>query len=126
MQDSAPRFFFTLQGFGGPNQAPLDEVSPPDLKMAQALRTVFKQLSEGRTAPGATNINHIHVGGNAQKNLLFDVGGNPWVVLGVVNGHMDKSASPSVKAQESRVCSRQASKRDAEEFKLIGIRLTEV
>lgn len=68
--------------------------------MIQALKMVFNKTATGRSAPGTTNVNHIHVGGNAQENLLFHVapGNGPYVVLGVVNGHIDRSAPPAIRA----------------------------
>ncbi len=80
------------------------EVEGNDPAMAQAVRMVFAGTATGRSAPGTTGINHIHVGGNAQLNLLFDTASG--VVLGVVNGHMDKGMSPSVRSQADKVMSR--------------------
>jgi hypothetical protein len=61
----------------------------------------------GRTSPNG-KANHIHVGGNAQYNAIFDAGGPEGKVrlLGFVNGHMDRRASPVVLGEASRVESR--------------------
>lgn len=58
----------------------------------------------GRTSPSG-NANHVHVGGNAQNNAIFDWGGAGGAVrlLGFVNGHMDRNAPPPVLNEAARV-----------------------
>lgn len=80
----------------------LSEIRGRDAKMAQAVRMVFNETAGGRTAPGTTGIKHIHVGGNANLNLLF----KGKVVLGIVNGHMDRTMSPSVRSEADTVAGR--------------------
>jgi hypothetical protein len=80
------------------------EIEGTSAVMAQAVKMVFNRTAAGRTAPVTTNINHIHVGGNAQLNLLFD--SLTATVLGVVNGHMDSTMSPTVSAAAARVARR--------------------
>ena len=65
-----------------------------DAKMAQALRMVFKNTADGRSAPGTSNVNHIHVGGIGTKNLLFD--SRTRTVLGVIDAHMDRGMRDSI------------------------------
>ncbi|MBD9359203.1 hypothetical protein EBB_01300 [Methylomonas sp. EbB] len=72
--------------------------------LAGALRMVFNKTAKGRSAPGSTNVNHIHVGGNAQLNLLFD--SVSYTVLGLVNGHMEKGMSQKIANEASRVMQR--------------------
>lgn len=83
------------------------EIEGNDPAMSQAVKMVFNQTAKGRTSPGTLGVNHIHVGGNAQRNILFDV--NTSTILGVVNGHMEKAMSPKVRAEESRVMLRKGS-----------------
>lgn len=80
----------------------MDEIKGRDAKMAQAVRMVFNETANGRSAPGTTGIKHIHVGGNAKMNLLF----KGKVVLGVVDGHMDRNMSPSVASEADKVAGR--------------------
>lgn len=80
------------------------EVRGTDAKMAQALRMIFDRTADGRSAPGTTNVNHIHVGGNGQQNILFDV--TTRVVLGVVDGHMDGQMSQKIRNEAARVMQR--------------------
>jgi len=100
----------------------VNEVTGGGRPMAQALRWIFKGLVTGRTAPGATNVNHIHVGGDAHKNILFSVSGEN-VVLGVVDGHMDSAASPSVKKKSREVTERANSRGTATVYVLNDIHL---
>ena len=65
---------------------------------------IFGQTAEGRTAPGVTGINHIHVGGSGSLNILFVV--SNYTILGLVDGHLDKAMSPTTKQQNARVCNR--------------------
>ncbi|MFC7421210.1 hypothetical protein ACFQNF_15210 [Iodobacter arcticus] len=80
------------------------EIEGSNPQMAQAVRMVFNNTADGRTAPGTSGINHIHVGGNAQLNLLFD--STSATILGIVNGHMDSQMKTSLRAEASRVSSR--------------------
>ncbi len=98
----------------------VDEVNTGSKAMGQALRAIFKKTAKGRSAPGTTGVNHIHVGGNAHDNVLFDTTTDPWTVLGTVDGHMDSSAPPTVKSQEKRVMDRQKTKSTAVVYKMEG------
>lgn len=82
----------------------LDEIKGKDKKMAQAVRMVIDNTADGRSAPGATGINHIHVGGNARLNLLFHKSSR--LVLGVVNDHMDSKMAPATRSEIDRVVGR--------------------
>lgn len=84
--------------------AAVDEMLSGDAVLAGALRMVFNRTAKGRSAPGTTTVNHIHVGGNAQLNLLFD--SVSYTVLGLVNGHMEKGMSPKVGNEAARVMKR--------------------
>jgi hypothetical protein len=89
---------------GEVNSEAAAEIRGTDPGMAQAVRMVFNRTARGRTAPGTSGVNHIHVGGNAELNLLFDI--VTYTILGVVNGHMDSGMSPTVKSQAGRVMAR--------------------
>ena len=95
---------FTPAPIGKVHVAAVNEILGNDKVLAKAVTMVFNQSARGRTAPGTTNVNHIHVGGNAQLNLLFDA--VSYTVLGLVNGHMDKNMSPTVSNQASTVTAR--------------------
>ncbi|MEN0056788.1 MAG: hypothetical protein AAGC65_24130 [Mucilaginibacter sp.] len=82
----------------------VSEVQGHDVAMANTLRMIFNRTANGRTAPGTTGVNHIHVGGNAQLNILFDA--TTYVVYGIVNGHMDAKMSSSIRNQADRVLAR--------------------
>lgn len=69
-----------------------------------ACRMIFNGTAAGRSAPGTTGVNHIHVGGDGSYNILFTV--EDRVVLGFVNGHMDRGSSKTIKNEEARVMSR--------------------
>jgi hypothetical protein len=77
------------------------EIRGNDKHMAQAVRMIFQGTAKGRTAPGTTGINHIHVGGYGTKNILFD--NQNKVVLGVVKGHIQKNMSILVRSQVDKV-----------------------
>lgn len=85
-------------------KAAVDDLVGKDPDLAGAVRMVFNKTAKGRTAPGTTSVNHIHVGGNAQLNLLFDT--VTYTVLGLVNGHMEKGMSPTVSNEANRVMQR--------------------
>ena len=76
---------------GQAHPAAVSEIEGTDAAMAQAVRMVFNHTASGRTSPGTTGVNHIHVGGNAGVNLLFDA--VSFVVYGVVNAHMEGALS---------------------------------
>ncbi|MDA1265779.1 MAG: hypothetical protein O2816_11925 [Planctomycetota bacterium] len=80
------------------------EISGNDKVLAGAVRMVFNRTAKGRSAPGTTNVNHIHVGGNAQLNLLFD--SISYTVLGLVNGHMDSKMKTSIRNEADKVAQR--------------------
>ena len=82
----------------------VSEIAGSDAVLAKAVTMVFNQSARGRTAPGTTNVNHIHVGGNAQLNLLFDA--VSYTVLGLVNGHMEKNMPSSVRNEADKVTKR--------------------
>jgi hypothetical protein len=89
---------------GSAHVAAVTEISGSDPDMAQAVRMVFERTAGGRSAPGTTHVNHIHVGGHGTLNLLFDT--TTYTVLGIVNGHMDGAMSPAVQNQAQRVTAR--------------------
>ena len=64
-----------------------------DKKLAQALK-MGARGDKGRAGPkenGIKEYNHIHVGGNAKYNLLFQP--NNKLILGTLNFHLDSSNS---------------------------------
>lgn len=89
---------------GRVHQLAVAEIEGHDALMAQAVRMVFNKTANGRSAPGTSGINHIHVGGNGQLNLLFDLASA--TVLGVVNGHID-SKTKNALLSSAKVASRQ-------------------
>lgn len=93
-----------LVSYGSIHRDAVSGIEGTDRLMAQAVAMVFNGTATGRTAPGTGGVNHIHVGGNAQLNLLFDTATS--TVLGVVNGHMDRTMSPSVRQEAERVSQR--------------------
>ncbi|WP_293935615.1 hypothetical protein [Iodobacter sp.] len=92
------------QYLGQVHQQAVAEIEGSDAQMAQAVRMVFNKTADGRSAPGTSGINHIHVGGNAQLNLLFDLASA--TILGVVNGHMDGQMKPAIRTESIKVASR--------------------
>jgi len=86
----------------------VSEIEGGNAVMAKAVTMVFNKSAGGRTAPGTTNVNHIHVGGNAQLNLLFDT--ITYTVLGLVYGHMDKNMTTSIRNQADKVTKRFANR----------------
>ncbi|NHQ86251.1 hypothetical protein HA050_08995 [Iodobacter sp. HSC-16F04] len=92
------------QSLGLVHQQAAAEIEGNDAQMAQAVRMVFNKTADGRSAPGTSGINHIHVGGNAQLNLLFDLASA--TILGVVNGHMDGQMKPAIRTESAKVASR--------------------
>jgi hypothetical protein len=81
-----------------------EEIVAGGLDIAQALRMIFGGTASGRTPRGTSGVNHIHVGGNAQLNILFDTSNNR--VLGLVHGHMDDKMSPPIRKEAEEVTSR--------------------
>jgi hypothetical protein len=58
--------------FGDAVSEAVKEIEGDDKMMAQTIRMIFNKTAFGRTAPGTTGINHIHVGGMGSRNVLFD------------------------------------------------------
>ena len=74
--------------------------------MAQALKMVADG-TKGRAGPADKDIkeyNHIHIGGNANYNLLFQPGKK--LVLGTLDFHLDNSCSESQKKEIKKVAAR--------------------
>ncbi len=81
-----------------------------DKKLAQALKMVARG-DKGRSGPaedGIKKYNHIHVGGNAKDNLLFQPAKK--LILGTLNFHLDSSNSKSQKAKIKAIAGRGGSK----------------
>ena len=76
------------------------EIRGTDRLMAQAVRMAIG-ANVGRSAPGTSGINHIHVGGNAHKNLLFVA--ETGKLLGVVDFHMDGDMTGGQRNQVEKV-----------------------
>ncbi|MEO6298440.1 MAG: hypothetical protein ABIV25_13165 [Paracoccaceae bacterium] len=77
-----------------------------DKKMAQALKMVADG-TKGRAGPAdkdTKEYNHIHIGGNAKYNLLFQPGKK--LVLGTLNFHLDSTCSDSQKKEIKKVAGR--------------------
>jgi len=77
-----------------------------DKKMAQALKMVATGI-KGRAGPVEKDIkeyNHIHIGGNAKYNLLFQPGKK--LVLGTLDFHLDSSCSEAQKKEIKKVAAR--------------------
>lgn len=86
-----------------------NELLGKDAKLAQALTKVARG-EKGRTGPkqdGVEQYNHIHIGGNANKNLLFQPGNK--LVLGVLEFHLEKGLSDSNKHKIKTVAARSGS-----------------
>ncbi len=73
------------QGLAHPAAA--GEIEGNDAAMAATVTMIFNRTASGRTSPGTSGINHLHVGGNANQNVLFDAA--TYVIYGVVNAHME-------------------------------------
>jgi hypothetical protein len=71
---------------------------------------ILAGMRAGRTSPNG-KANHIHVGGDANNNVIFDRHGPGGAVriLGFVDGHMDKSMPPTVRSEAARVEDRASS-----------------
>ena len=77
-----------------------------DKKMAQALKMVADG-TKGRAGPAdkdTKEYNHIHIGGNAKYNLLFQPGKK--LVLGTLDFHLDSSCSDAQKKEIKKVAGR--------------------
>ncbi|MBC7477131.1 MAG: hypothetical protein H7317_03440 [Pseudorhodobacter sp.] len=77
-----------------------------DKKMAQALKMVASG-TKGRAGPAEKDVkeyNHIHIGGNARYNLLFQPGKK--LVLGTLDFHLDTSCSDAQKKEIKKVAAR--------------------
>jgi hypothetical protein len=85
---------------GPVHHAAVHDVEGTDAGMAKAVSMVFQKTATGRSSPGATGVNHIHVEGNANRNLLFEPASG--TVLGVVNEHMEGAASAAQHAVVAR------------------------
>ncbi len=99
----------------------VSEVLIKDAKMAQAL-TMVAQGNKGRAGPkeeGTKEYSHIHIGGNAKENLIFQPGKK--LVLGVLNFHLDSENSKSQKEQTKKVASRSGA---VVELKIINKEIT--
>ncbi len=86
------------------------EIVGKDKKLAQALKMVARG-DKGRSGPkesGIKKYSHIHVGGNARYNLLFQPAKK--LVLGTLNFHLDSSNSDSQKKNIKTVAGRGGSK----------------
>jgi hypothetical protein len=93
-----------VQSLGQVHAQAVAEIEGSSPQMAQAVRMVFNNTADGRSAPGTSGINHIHVGGNAQLNLLFDSANG--TILGIVNGHMESQMKASLHTEANKVSSR--------------------
>ena len=86
------------------------EILVKDKKLAQAVG-IMARGDNGRAGPkekGIDQYNHIHIGGNAKWNLLFDV--KTRVILGTIDFHIDKKNSDSEKEKVKAVAGRSGSK----------------
>lgn len=82
------------------------ELVGKDKKLAQALMMVARG-DKGRSGPKEADIkeyNHIHIGGNAKYNLLFQPAKK--LVLGTLNFHLDSSNSKSEKENIKKIAKR--------------------
>jgi hypothetical protein len=83
-----------------------NELLGKDAKLAQALAMVARG-DKGRTGPKAEGVkqyNHIHIGGNAKSNLLFQPATK--LVLGVLDFHLETGLSDSNKKKIKDVAAR--------------------
>ncbi|TKD09804.1 hypothetical protein [Polyangium fumosum] len=90
------------------------ELLGEDKDIANALRQIANG-QEGRSF--SDNTGHLRVGGYGTWNILFERG-NPQVVLGLVDGHMDKEMSQKVRNQVGDVKGRD--KEDTVELEVVG------
>lgn len=83
-----------------------DELIGTDKKLAQALKAVVRG-DKGRAGPKEDDIdeyNHIHIGGNAKSNLVFQPAKK--LILGILNFHLDSSNNKAEKAKIKKVAGR--------------------
>lgn len=83
-----------------------DELIGIDKKLAQALKAVARG-DKGRAGPKDDDIdeyNHIHIGGNAKSNLVFQPGKK--LILGVLSFHLDSTNNKAEKAKIKKVAGR--------------------
>lgn len=73
----------------------VSELEGTDAGLASAAKMIFQRTATGRTSPGTSGINHIHAGGNAHVNVLFDA--DTYVIYGVVHEHMEGGLSQAQK-----------------------------
>ncbi len=71
-----------------------------DKLLAKALRSVFAGTGGGRSSPDSS-LEHIHIGGVANRNLVFDPASR--VVLGIVDFHMESGMNKGQKKQVENV-----------------------
>ncbi len=87
-----------------------NEIVVQDKKLIQALKMVARG-NNGRSGPierGVPENCHIHVGGNAKYNLMFQPGKK--LILGTINFHIDSSNSDSQTKKVIKVAKRGGSK----------------
>ena len=83
-----------------------DELIGTDKKLAQALKAVARG-DKGRAGPKDAEIdeyNHIHIGGNAKSNLVFQPAKK--LILGTLNFHLDSTNNKAEKAKIKKVAGR--------------------
>jgi hypothetical protein len=73
---------------GNAATAGLAELVANDAALGRALRMVFNNTAGGRSSPNNPAINHIHVGGHGNYNLIFNI--QTYVALGTVGFHLDR------------------------------------
>lgn len=87
-----------------------DELIGTDKKLAQALKAVARG-DKGRAGPKDDDIdeyNHIHIGGNAKSNLVFQPGKK--LILGILSFHLDSTNNKAEKAKIKKVAGRSGGK----------------
>ena len=87
-----------------------EELIGTDKKLAQALKAVARG-DKGRAGPKDDDIaeyNHIHIGGNAKSNLLFQHGKK--LILGTLAFHLDSTNNKAEKLKIKKVAGRSGGK----------------
>lgn len=102
------------------HEAAIAEIGTDSALMAE-VKKVFEASAGGRSAPN-TSVKHIHVTGSGKKSLLFDP--DKKMVLGVVNGHMEKGMPPTVASQAEKVTARKGG--TSKKMRIIEGKLVEV
>lgn len=92
-----------------------------DAKIIADVKKVFEKTAGGRTAPGTSGVNHIHVSGDGSLNLLFDTGNQ--MVLGIVHGHIDSENKDAVK-QSIKVSGRKGG--SSKKMRIVDGKLVEI